>query len=177
MAAFSPTPSELEVMLGIAAGLNGGDSTSYKTPPSELDALLAIQAGLINGVPSGDGTGAPLGNVTPLMDGTATAGTSNSSARSNHVHPTDTSRLAASAVSTFGGTLIDDVDAAAARETLGLAAVYAPISTISANALGAANNPVTSASAVRPTGLTRVYWVCPTQPTNWLSNDEWVDNS
>jgi hypothetical protein len=49
--------------------------------------------------------------------------------------------------------------------------------TVSANALGTANNPVTSASAARPSGLTRVYWVCPTQPTNWLANDEWVDNS
>jgi hypothetical protein len=42
------------------------------------------------------------------------------------------------------------------------------------NVLGTGNNPVTSASAARPTGLTRVFWMCATQPTNWVTNDEWI---
>lgn len=42
-----------------------------------------------------DGAGSP-GTATPLMDGTASVGTSTSFAREDHVHPSDTSRAAAS---------------------------------------------------------------------------------
>jgi hypothetical protein len=45
------------------------------------------------------------------------------------------------------------------------------------NVLGTASNPVTNASAARPTGLTKVFWQCPTQPTNWIAGDEWINNS
>lgn len=48
---------------------------------------------------------------------------------------------------------------------------------LGANTLGTANNPVTDASAARPTGLTKVFWQCPTQPTNWVAGDEWINNS
>lgn len=41
------------------------------------------------------------------------------------------------------------------------------------NVLGTASNPVTNASATRPTGLTRVYWYTATQPTNWINGDVW----
>lgn len=41
-----------------------------------------------------DGYGTP-GTATPLMDGTAEAGTANMYSRQDHVHPTDTSRQAA----------------------------------------------------------------------------------
>lgn len=44
-----------------------------------------------------DGTGSP-GSSTPLMDGTASAGTANAYAREDHVHPTDTNRASAAAV-------------------------------------------------------------------------------
>ena len=43
-----------------------------------------------------DGQGSP-GSVTPLMDGTASAGSANAYAREDHVHPKDTSKLDASA--------------------------------------------------------------------------------
>lgn len=36
--------------------------------------------------------GSSVGNVTPVMDGTAAVGTATTAARSDHVHPTDTSR-------------------------------------------------------------------------------------
>lgn len=49
---------------------------------------------------------------------------------------------------------------------------YAPL-----NQLGSSSNPVTSASAARPTGLTVVYWLCSTQPTNLAAGDVWTDNS
>lgn len=47
----------------------------------------------------------------------------------------------------------------------------------SVNVSGSANNPVTSATAARPTGLTKVFWQTPTQPTNWITGDEWINNS
>lgn len=65
-----------------------------------------------------------------------------------------------------------DVAAAIANQAVSDSAKYAPL-----NQLGSASNPVTSATAVRPTGLTKVFWQCPTQPTNWVAGDEWVNNS
>ena len=44
-------------------------------------------------------TSTPLSSSTPLQDGTASAGSSNEAARGDHVHPTDTSRAAASDLS------------------------------------------------------------------------------
>jgi len=40
--------------------------------------------------------------------------------------------------------------------------------------IGSANNPVTNASAVRPTGYVVVYWQCAMQPVNWLPGDIWL---
>ena len=48
-------------------------------------------AGTFNVYQGQDGQGAP-GSATPLMDGTASAGSANAYAREDHVHPTDTSR-------------------------------------------------------------------------------------
>ena len=42
------------------------------------------------------------------------------------------------------------------------------------NALGTASNPVTNAAATRPTGVTSVWWLTSTQPTNWAAGDVWV---
>lgn len=44
---------------------------------------------------------------------------------------------------------------------------------VSADTLGSANNPVTTATAARPQGLSVVYWYCATQPTNWVAGDVW----
>ncbi len=43
--------------------------------------------------------------------------------------------------------------------------------------LGTASNPVTNASAARPTGIPKVFWQCSTQPTNWVAGDEWINNA
>lgn len=45
----------------------------------------------------------PLSDQPALMDGTAAAGTSSSAARGDHVHPTDTTRASASALTTLTG--------------------------------------------------------------------------
>lgn len=53
----------------------------------------------------------------------------------------------------------------------------ASLAAVASNATGTANNPVTSASAARPSNLTKVFWQCATQPTNWVTGDEWINNS
>ena len=50
-------------------------------------------AGTFNVYNGADGAGSP-GSQTPLMDGTADAGSANAYAREDHVHPSDTSRQA-----------------------------------------------------------------------------------
>jgi len=45
--------------------------------------------------------------------------------------------------------------------------------TVSAISSGTPSNPVTSASATRPTNLPVVYWACATQPTNMAIGDYW----
>ena len=47
------------------------------------------------------GPSVPLSDATPLMDGTASPGTGTSAARSNHRHPTDTTRAAAAELATY----------------------------------------------------------------------------
>lgn len=86
------TPSSGDTSLGIT-GASAGEYAKIKT----VDA---------NGVPtawesgSGGGGGSSVDPATaaPLMDGTAAVGTSTKYAREDHVHPTDTSRAAASHV-------------------------------------------------------------------------------
>lgn len=46
----------------------------------------------------------PLSNTTPIMDGTASAGSSTSAARGDHVHPTDTSRASVAALQSEAST-------------------------------------------------------------------------
>ena len=51
--------------------------------------------------------GSAASTTTPLMDGTATTGTELAFARGDHVHPTDTSRAAASDLTTHTGNTTD----------------------------------------------------------------------
>jgi hypothetical protein len=48
------------------------------------------------GVPGVDGGSTPPGTLPPIMDGTATVGVSTAFSRQDHIHPSDTSRYAAS---------------------------------------------------------------------------------
>ena len=63
-------------------------SDTYTIPTKTSD--LTNDSGFVTSVPS------PASSGTPAMDGTASRGTSTDYARADHVHPTDTSRAAAS---------------------------------------------------------------------------------
>jgi hypothetical protein len=84
--------------------------------------------------------------TTPLMDGTAAIGTGTTWARADHVHPTDTSRAAASALANFlplaGGTMTGALIgvSGAFSSTLSASAVNAP--TLNATAAAATNRTV-----------------------------------
>ena len=66
-------------LTGLSVGASGSDSLRY-------DQVLASSTTLISGLFSA---------TNPVMDGTASVGSSAQPARSDHVHPTDTSRAAA----------------------------------------------------------------------------------
>lgn len=84
--------------------------TTEITDPMLLDStgqdivtkLQAIATALATGQPQPSGT-------TPLMDGTATPGVETAFARGDHVHPTDTTRAAAS-LEINGHALTGDID-------------------------------------------------------------------
>lgn len=54
--------------------------------------------------PEGGGSGPEPSSTTPAMDGTAAVGTATTYSRADHVHPTDTSRVAASVTNANGLT-------------------------------------------------------------------------
>lgn len=61
----------------------------------ENESVLALLMASMGGS-SGGGSGPSPSSTAPAMDGTAAAGSSTQYARADHVHPTDTSRAAAS---------------------------------------------------------------------------------
>lgn len=70
-----------------------------------LNEAIEGAAGSSTTIISGGGSGVEPSTTTPLMDGTATAGTESRYARGDHRHPTDTSRVS-TAGDTMTGTLI-----------------------------------------------------------------------
>ena len=81
-----------------ATGLPGDDGATGATGPAGADGATGPQgpkgdtgATGPQGPAGADGAGAP-GTAPPLMDGTATVGTSLLFSRQDHIHPTDTSR-------------------------------------------------------------------------------------
>jgi|HubBroStandDraft_2_1064218.scaffolds.fasta_scaffold00040_39 hypothetical protein len=109
-----PTSSQWVIAVSSPAGIPDApsDGTTYArnsgawvhlahTDITDWTTALAPYA-LITSVPLASST-------TPLMDGTAAIGNATTWARANHVHPTDTSRAAASALGSYlplvGGTI------------------------------------------------------------------------
>lgn len=106
-----------------STGVFSGPVESPTAPVDTNSAQLASTAFVIGQLSaSGDGT--------PIMDGTAARGSSTHGARANHVHPSDTSRLAAAS------NLSDLASASAARSSLGLGTIATQNGTFSGTSSG-----------------------------------------
>jgi len=62
------------------------------TATTGTNTTQAASTAFVQAAVAGITSGASVGNVTPVMDGTAAVGTATTAARSDHVHPTDTTR-------------------------------------------------------------------------------------
>ena len=99
----------LNSAIGTKANISHNHDGVYYTE-SEVDTLLSdkanlshthtianvsgLQSALDGKAPSSHGTHVSYSTTTPVMDGTASVGTASTVARSDHKHPTDTSRAA-----------------------------------------------------------------------------------
>lgn len=80
-------------------GLGNVNNTSDADKPIST----AVQSALNNKANSSHGTHVSYSSAAPVMDGTAAVGTASTVARSDHKHPTDTSRAAASTLNSHTG--------------------------------------------------------------------------
>lgn len=79
----------------VSYGTSGNNTLVQTDGTGKLPALDGSQ---LTNLPGGGGVS--LSSATPLVDGTASAGSAGTAARGDHVHPTDTSRQAADATLT-----------------------------------------------------------------------------
>ena len=96
--ATGPTGPYMESIAKISG--TGGPGTTDKYQVTLSDGTHPT--GTISVYNGSDGQGSP-GSATPLMDGTASAGSANAYAREDHRHPTDTSRASESDLQTLSG--------------------------------------------------------------------------
>ena len=92
--------SALATYAPLASAALIGTPTAPTATTGTNTTQLATTAFVQSAVSGVSGGGTPS-STTPLMDGTAAVGTSTNYARGDHVHPTDTSRAAASALATY----------------------------------------------------------------------------
>lgn len=96
---YIPTPWGNAAKYGGGGGnvpLDSPAFTGIPTAPTAAPGTNTTQLATTEFVSSEISNDRPYGISNPLINGTASAGTSNSVSREDHVHPSDTSRLAAS---------------------------------------------------------------------------------
>ena len=76
------------------------DTKANKAHSHSVSDVANLQSTLDNKAPSSHGTHVTYSATAPLVDGTATAGTASTVSRSDHRHPTDTSRASQTSLDT-----------------------------------------------------------------------------
>ena len=137
-------PGALDTLNELAAAL--GDDANFAT--TITNSIAAVQSDVDQNEVDSDAAEAALSGRIDTLEADPTTATAVAL------------KLNASAVSTFGGTLVDDADASAARTTLGLGSVdntadaAKPVSTATQNALNLKANLASPALTGTPTAPT-----------------------
>ena len=90
--AMNDNADAIEALQSIAAG------KADATHDHEISEVNGLQSALDGKAPTSHGTHVSYSTTAPLMDGTASAGSASTVARSDHKHPTDTSRASQTAL-------------------------------------------------------------------------------
>jgi hypothetical protein len=129
------TPGTLSINTGVTVDLSTSQTLTNKTLTSPT--LTTPSIGVATGTSFNSITG--LSSTTPIVDGTAAVGTATTTARADHVHPTDTSRAATSGtLAQFAATTSSQLAGVISDETGTGALVFANTPTLVTPVLGAA---------------------------------------
>ena len=90
-------------------GVKGSAETSYRIGDINI-TKTNIGLGNVDDVKQYSATNPNFGSTSPLMDGTASAGSATTYARSDHTHPTDTSRASTAVATTSTNGLMSSLD-------------------------------------------------------------------
>ncbi len=132
----------------VTAAQAGAVPTTRKVNGKALSADISLTAADVGAAAASHGTHVSYSTVAPKVDGTATAGTAGTVARSDHVHPTDTSRAPAS--HTHSKSQITDFPASLPASDVSAWAKAANKPSYTASEVGAAQKPL-SGSITIPT--------------------------
>jgi hypothetical protein len=129
------TPGTLSINTGVTVDLSTSQTLTNKTLTSPT--LTTPSIGVATGTSFNSITG--LSSTTPIVNGTAAVGTATTTARADHVHPTDTSRAATSGtLAQFAATTSSQLAGVISDETGTGALVFANTPTLVTPVLGAA---------------------------------------
>ena len=95
-----PATSANKVNSSLSIQLNGGTATVFD---GSVGKSINITPAAIGAAAASHGTHVTYSTTVPVVDGTASAGSASTVARSDHKHPTDTTRAAASDLSAHTG--------------------------------------------------------------------------
>ena len=148
IATFLGTPSSSNLAAAVTDETGSG-SLVFATSPT----LVTPSIGVATGTSFNSITG--LSSTTPIVDGTAAVGTATTTARADHVHPTDTSRAATSGtLAQFAATTSAQLAGVISDETGSGALVFATSPTLVTPVLGVATgtsfNSITGLSSTTP---------------------------
>lgn len=140
------TGSTFSINTSITADLSTVQTLTNKTLTSPT--LTTPSIGVATGTSFNSITG--LSSTTPIVDGTAAVGTATTTARADHVHPTDTSRAAtAGTLAQFAATTSAQLAGVISDETGSGALVFATSPTLVTPVLG-----VASATSINKVAIT-----------------------